>query len=338
MKKLTLQAWRALIPALFLMSISLALFGTARAAAAADAAQLPTLVVLPDDGRKPLLDLIASARGTIGIAAHRFDDDVLLGALRSAASRGVQVRALLERFPDGDAAAALLSEARLRAIGAFTAFSHLAPDRLRTGIISVDQATAAVFSCDLTAEALERHRCIAVITQDSDDALEMAAVFQKDWRQERQTFANPHLFWSPERSHGGLLGLIRSAGATLFIEASDLDDPTLVHALGLAAKKGVVVKVLVGPGVERRRLAPVTALRQAGVIVRESPFALPALLLLADIEAPAARAAVGSVPLTQAALDEARGVAILVHDSGRLARLKAVAERDWAAAAATAAP
>ncbi len=334
MKTLTLIAWFGAIAAL----TALALPAPACAAAAADAAQLSTLAVLPDDGRRPLLDLIASARERIGIAAHRIDDNALLEALKAAASRGVQIRALIERFPGGDAAAALLAEARLRGIGAFTAFSPLAPDRLGANIVIVDRATAAVLTCDLTAEALERHRCIAVITQDSDDALEMAEVFQKDWRRERQTYQNPHLFWSPERMHGGLLGLIRSASATLFIATADLDDPTLVQAIGLAAKKGVVVKVLIGPGAERGRLAAVTALRQAGVIVRESPFRLPAMLILTDVAGSSAKAAVGTVTLTQTALDETRGVAVLVHDAARIAQLRSVAERDWAAAGAAAAP
>ena len=63
----------------------------------------PRLVVEPEDGVKPLLDLIASAREEILVKMYLWTPSRMdvVEALGEAARRGVRVRVLLEREPSG---------------------------------------------------------------------------------------------------------------------------------------------------------------------------------------------------------------------------------------------
>ena len=63
----------------------------------------PRLVVEPDDGVKPLLDLIASAREEILVKMYLWTPSRLdvVDALGEAVARGVKVKVLLEREPSG---------------------------------------------------------------------------------------------------------------------------------------------------------------------------------------------------------------------------------------------
>lgn len=63
----------------------------------------PRLVVEPEDGVRPLLDLIASAREEILVKMYLWTPSRMdvVEALGEAAKRGVRVRVLLEREPSG---------------------------------------------------------------------------------------------------------------------------------------------------------------------------------------------------------------------------------------------
>ncbi|MER3602798.1 MAG: DNA-binding protein, partial [Thermus sp.] len=63
----------------------------------------PRLVVLPEDGLKPLLDLIHSAQEEIRLKAYLWTPSRLdvVEALKEAVRRGVRVRVLLEAEPSG---------------------------------------------------------------------------------------------------------------------------------------------------------------------------------------------------------------------------------------------
>ncbi len=63
-----------------------------------------TLIVLPDDTAKPILDAINGARKSLNIRMFLFTDETLLGAVIAAKRRGVKVRgSALARAPDGRA-------------------------------------------------------------------------------------------------------------------------------------------------------------------------------------------------------------------------------------------
>ena len=54
-----------------------------------------TLIVLPDDTAKPILDAINGAKKSLNIRMFLFTDETLLGAVVAAKRRGVKVRVML---------------------------------------------------------------------------------------------------------------------------------------------------------------------------------------------------------------------------------------------------
>ncbi len=54
-----------------------------------------TLIVLPDDTAKPILDAINGAKKSLNIRMFLFTDETLLGAVIAAKRRGVKVRVML---------------------------------------------------------------------------------------------------------------------------------------------------------------------------------------------------------------------------------------------------
>src|SRR5258708_19208220 len=54
-----------------------------------------SLVVLPDDSAKPILDAIATASKSLGVKMFLFSDPKLLESVVAARSRGVKVRVML---------------------------------------------------------------------------------------------------------------------------------------------------------------------------------------------------------------------------------------------------
>ena len=58
-----------------------------------------TIIVLPDDTRKPIVDAIDAAEKSIKIKMFVFSDPDLINAVIAAKARGVQVQVMLNR-PD----------------------------------------------------------------------------------------------------------------------------------------------------------------------------------------------------------------------------------------------
>lgn len=54
-----------------------------------------SIIILPDDSAKPLLDAISGARSSLRIKMFVFSDPSLLNAVGSAHKRGVKVRVML---------------------------------------------------------------------------------------------------------------------------------------------------------------------------------------------------------------------------------------------------
>ena len=54
-----------------------------------------TLIVLPDDTAKPILDALAAARRSLNIRMFLFTDPTLIEAVLAAHKRGVKVRVML---------------------------------------------------------------------------------------------------------------------------------------------------------------------------------------------------------------------------------------------------
>ena len=302
----------------------------------------PRLVVEPEDGVKPLLDLIASAREEILVKMYLWTPSRMdvVEALGEAARRGVRVRVLLEREPSGgrvDLEVFQALKARGVEVRLTTPFRFVF---VHEKSLVVDRKRAWVGTMNLTGSSFAANREYALILDDPAQVAEIAKVFEADWEGERLDLSQALLVWAPSRVLGGakegnaretLLALIRGAQRELFLEHQAMADPEVEAALKEALGRGVRVRLLGSPKEpgDTYFLAGALRLKEAGALVRFLPDPyVHAKVLVRDGE----EALLGSLNLSANSIQANRELA--VRFTAREApeafrRLLFVMEGDW---------
>ncbi|WP_038045794.1 phospholipase D-like domain-containing protein [Thermus caliditerrae] len=304
----------------------------------------PRLVVEPDDGVRPLLDLIASAREEILVKMYLWTPSRLdvVEALGEAVARGVKVRVLLEREPSGgrvDLAVFQALKERGAEVQLTTPFRFVF---VHEKSLVVDRKVAWVGTMNLTGSSFTANREYALLLDDPRQVAEVVKVFEADWEGKRLDLSRALLVWAPSRTLGGvregnaretLLGLIRGAKGELFLEHQAMADPEVVAALKEALARGVRVRLVGSPAEpgDTYFLAGAEELRQAGAEVRFLPDPyVHAKVLVQDGEV----ALLGSLNLSANSLNANRELSVLLQKKEApeaFARLLSVMEKDFQA-------
>lgn len=302
----------------------------------------PRLVVEPEDGVKPLLDLIASAREEILVKMYLWTPSRMdvVEALGQAVARGVKVQVLLEREPSGGRVDLSVYQA-LKDQGVEVRLTT--PFRfvfVHEKSVVVDRKLVWVGTMNLTGSSFTANREYALLLDDPKQVAEVARVFEADWAGERVDLSRALLVWAPSRTLGGvregnaretLLALIREAKRELFLEHQAMADPEVVAALKEALARGVRVRVLGSPKElgDTYFLAGAEALRQAGAEVRFLPDPyVHAKVLVRDGE----EALLGSLNLSANSIHANRELAVRFtaqEAPEAFRRLLSVMEGDW---------
>nr|WP_231623728.1 phospholipase D-like domain-containing protein [Thermus aquaticus] len=244
----------------------------------------PRLVVEPEDGLKPLLDLIASAQKEVLVKMYLWTPSRMdvVEALGEAVKRGVRVRVLLEREPSGGRVDLTVFQAlkdRGVEVRLTTPFRFVF---VHEKSLVVDRRLAWVGTMNLTGSSFAANREYAVVLDDPEQVAEVARVFEADWQGERLDLSRALLVWAPSRTLSGvkegnarevLLRLIQEARRELFLEHQAMADPEVLEALKAAIKRGVRVRLVGSPAEEGDTyfLAGALALKEAGAEVRFLP-------------------------------------------------------------------
>jgi cardiolipin synthase A/B len=291
-----------------------------------------SLVVLPDDSAKPILDAIDGASSSIRVKMFVFSDPALQKALVAARRRGVKVRVMLN--PARRSGEEDNEEARkaLSAGGVEVADGN--PDFQLTHEKSMvaDEKTAFVNSLNWSTKNLTGTRDYAVVTSHKHEVSEIVDCFEADWH--RKPFhppADKNLIWCP----GGrdrIARFIDAARHALFLQNERYQDTVIIEHLVRARRRGVKVHVMARPPhtlKQEKLVEGVGGLRimdDVGIKVHKlRHLRLHAKMFLADGVA----AIVGSINLAPGSLDDRRELAIEVRDDEVVERLHRVAEHDW---------
>ena len=179
-------------------------------------APLTAIIVLPDDGREPIIDEIDAATTSIELYIYLLSDEEVIRALLRANLRGVEVRVMLEPEPYGGAQTELETWQRLDTADIDARWS---PARFRFSHIKmmiIDHHVALIMNLNMTRAAFEQNREFAVLTTDPVLVEEAIRLFDADWT--GQTMFKPVLLvTSPENSRPATVELIRSAETSLDI-------------------------------------------------------------------------------------------------------------------------
>jgi cardiolipin synthase len=292
-----------------------------------------TLIVLPDDSPRPILDAIDTARRSIRVKMFVFSDPALLKATIAAKRRGVKVRVMLnaqrrtgER--DNETARKALVRANVEVKDANPAF-----DLTHEKSMVVDDKSAFVKSLNWTTKNLTETRDYAVITQRKRDVAEVIDGFEADWH--RESFSprkQSHLIWCPGSGRDRICEFIDEAKHKLFVQNERYQDTVIIERLVRAKRRGVKVHVLAPPphSLKRDKLVEgvggLRILDDLGVKVHKlKHLKLHGKMLLADGVA----AIVGSINFAAGSLDDRRELAIEVRDDNIVDRLYQTAQHDW---------
>jgi len=290
-----------------------------------------SLVVLPDDSAKPLLDAIAGASKSLRVKMFVFSDPVLLQAVVGARRRGVRVLVMLN--PARRSGEVENEATREKLIRAGVEVTNGNPEFSLTHEKSmvVDDGIAFVSSLNWATHNMSATRDYAIATSHAREVGEIVDCFQADWHRQRfRGREGGHLVWCP----GGrdrICRFIDQARHTLIVQNERYQDAVVIERIVRAARRGVKVRVMARPPhALKKKLVEGTAglriLDDVGIEIHKlRHLKLHGKMLLADGVA----AIVGSINLTRGSLDDRRELAIEVRDDRVVERLQKVAHHDW---------
>jgi len=211
-----------------------------------------------------VLSLIDGAATRLYVQIPTLTDKTLLTHLKSAAARGVDVRAYMVVAHPGHPATVLAAE-QLEAAGvdlcvertaSLPKFLALADDKLLTGTASAPKTVTAAADVKKAAETF-----IGVVTEDVSDAV---PALGSD---------GTALMLMPDSHAGPIVSLIAGASSSIDLEIYQLQSLAAIGALEDAKHRGVAVRVMLEPKTvgfaNYKQVAK--RLAAAGITVKETP-------------------------------------------------------------------
>ena len=292
-----------------------------------------SLIVLPDDSEKPIVEAIHHASKSLRIKMFVFTDPSLIQAVIAAHRRGVAVRIMLNPKRRSGVSENDETREKLVAAGVDVLDSNPAFDVTHEKSMVVDDKVAFVKSLNWEIENFTETRDYAIVTSDPLEVAEVINCFEADWK--RQEFASgktAKLIWCRGNGRERISEFIDSAKHSLWLQNERYQDQMIIEHLVRADRRGVKVHVMAKPPhtlKKEKLLEGVGGLRilnDVGVKVRKlKGLKLHAKMLLADGE----RAIIGSINLAPGSFDSRRELAIEVDDKPIVDRLHDVVHRDW---------
>jgi cardiolipin synthase A/B len=286
----------------------------------------PQLISEPQAGNGPFLRMIEEARHSIELTMYELDDAQVEHALAAAATRGVDVRVLLnggyydEHETDNAPAFAYLDRHRVhvRYSPTYFALTH-------QKTLTVDGTESAIMTLNLDG-GYSTTRDFAVIDRQPQDVRAIVQTFDDDWAGLRASpsTGSGDLVWSPGAAPT-VLRLIDSARHTIDLENEEMADTPATDALCAAADRGVDVRIVMT--YDREWSSALAALEHCGAHIHldyGQRYYIHAKILLVD----GTKALIGSQNLSTASLDDNRELGIVVTDRPLLTQLAAAFDRD----------
>jgi phosphatidylserine/phosphatidylglycerophosphate/cardiolipin synthase-like enzyme len=292
-----------------------------------------SVIILPDDTAKPILDAIAAAKKSLRIKMFVFTDPDLLKAVIAAKERGVKVQVMLNPArrsgeDDNEASRKMLAHAKIELQDSNPAFG-LTHEKSMV----VDDETAFIKSLNWTTENFTETRDYAIVTSHPHEVEDVVKCFEADWHRKpyelREDF---HLISCKGNGRERVAHFIDETKHTLFVQNERYQDAVIIERLVRAKERGVKVHVMARPPHTLKKdklvegVGGLRILDDVGVKIHKlKKLRLHGKMLLAD----GARAIVGSINLAPGSFDDRRELAIEVHDEDVVARLHEIAKHDW---------
>lgn len=292
-----------------------------------------SIIILPDDSAKPLLDAISGAQSSLRIKMFVFSDPSLLDAVGSAHKRGVKVRVMLN--PERRDGQKENAETRklLGELGVEVKDSNPHFDLTHEKSMVVDDSTAFIQSLNWEVRNLTETRDYAIVTTHRHEVDEVIQCFDADWdRTEFTSGDHSHLIWCTGNGRQRLCQLLDGAKHTLWLQNERYQDPVIIEHVVRAFRRGVKIHVMARPPHKLKKdklvegVSGLRILQDLGIPIRKlKHIKLHAKLLFADD----ARAIIGSINFAPGSFDSRRELAIEVDDEPITKRIRKTLHDDW---------
>lgn len=294
------------------------------------------------EAHKPIANAIDQAKQSIKMKIYHLTDPLVVTALKSAASRGVDVRIIFDkgqwRKSSDQKVVQDLQAAGAKVLQATSGFSithekSMIVDDQKALISTMNQVKTFMVMLDY-----------GVLLTDASIIAEMNSVYEADWlnaqnnTKETPALNHPLLVWSPVNSMNKIVNLIESAKNEIHLTVENLGNSQVADALGKAAARGVKVKVMVPkcdigmpsynqPYVVALRKANVDAKMLPGPATTEIPY-VHAKSIVVDSQV----VFIGSENFSNNSLNAAREVGVIVPDAATAVAVKNIFESLWSKA------
>jgi phosphatidylserine/phosphatidylglycerophosphate/cardiolipin synthase-like enzyme len=296
------------------------------------AATTYTLVTEPDQGLTAIYNLIATAKKSIDMTMYELTDVTVMDAFAKAAAAGVAVRVILDQSGDEKKTnTPAYNYLEQNKCGVHWSNPAFAVTHQKT--ITVDAATSAIMTLNLTPTDYKTTRDFAVITNNAADVAAIEATFNADFT--NATITPPtgeNLVWSPTNAASALLGLVNGALKSLLISQEEFGDQTIVAAVVAALKRGVQV-TLVQENMNNQYNATLTTMKTAGAKIAtyssNTGRYIHAKTVLADYGTANAKLFAGSENFTTPSLSDNRELGLIFSDAACMAGVDAAIIADF---------
>ena len=292
-----------------------------------------SLIILPDDSPRPILDAIRGASKSLRVKMFMLSDARVVRALLQAHKRKVRVRVMLSPHRRNGQAQNDASRRALKRGGIEVVDTSPAFDVTHEKSMVADGKIALVQSLNWTPRNFKETRDYAVVTNEAREVAEIIDCFEADWR--RKKFSAPkrsHLIWCPRDGRERIVRFIDSAKGSLIVQNERYQDAIIIEHIVRAKLRGVKVHVMSRPphSLKAEKLIEdiggLQLMHAAGIAIRKlKHLKLHAKILLADRR----KAIIGSINLSPGSFDKRRELAIEVKDRDVLRRLHKAVHHDW---------
>lgn len=192
-----------------------------------------------------VLDLIGGARRTVDVEMYEFGHGQILNAILAAARRGVQVRVLL----DATEKQSQVTAEALQKVGppVHVRFYQVTGGIDHIKLLVADGKSVLIGGMNWGKGSMNNHDYDVLIRQAPG---EFPALFARDWAVAGGAGADApdsrYLVFD-DRFRSVLLGHLREAATTVYVEMNILSDNEVIKALSAARARGVDVRVLLDP-------------------------------------------------------------------------------------------
>ncbi len=278
-----------------------------------------TLITMPDDGPNgptAIYNLLSSATKTIDMTMYELTDTQITTILTTAASNGITVRVILDQNNEKKSNTTAYNTLTAGGVQVHWANPVYACTHQKT--ITVDSATSAIMTLNLTTEDYPTTRDFAVITNDAADIAAIETTFAADFTDAAITPpTGDNLVWSPTNSRASILALINNATTSLLIAQEEMSDAGIESAIEAALQRGVAV-TLVQENMTGSYTAILQSFKSDGAQVAtyssRTGYYIHAKAFLADYNTPQATLFLGSENCSAASLNSNRELGLIFSD------------------------